>query len=178
MGDRSLSEQKPATDRRTGQLHGELSAHQVAGNLPLVLSAAGALGVAPFAVMRWMTGDWVVAAIDTTMVIGFVILGTFVYRTLRVRAASIAIAVLGLSGLIITVYMRGGELIYWAFPVTMSVFYLFKPGESIAITLGMAVVLMPALLTEFTFVHASTVFIALLITSGIVFARLQRLSYH
>jgi len=149
---------------------GELSAYHVAGNLPLILSAAGALGVAPFAAMRWMTGDWIVAVIDTAMVLGFVVLGTFVYRTLRVRAASIGIAILGLSGLIVTVYMRGGELIYWAFPVLMSVFYLFKPVESIVITLAMAAVLVPALLREFSFVHASTVFIALLITTAFAYA--------
>lgn len=165
-----MSEQKPVTAKRINQPQAELSANQVAGNLPLVLSAAGALGVAPFAVMRWITGDWIIAIVDTTMVFGFVVLGTFVYRTHRVRAASIAIAVLGLSGLIITVYMRGPQLIYWAFPVLMSVFYLFKPGESIAITLGMAVVLVPALLTEFTFVQASTVFISLLITTAFAYA--------
>ena len=57
----------------------------VATYLPLILSAAGALGVAPFALMRWLTGDWVIAVIDTMIVVGFVCLGTFVYRTRNVR---------------------------------------------------------------------------------------------
>ena len=45
-------------------------------------------------VMRWMTGVWIIAAIDSLIVVGFVVLGTFVYRTHRVRAASLAIATL------------------------------------------------------------------------------------
>ena len=60
--------------------------------LPLFLSAAGALGVLPFAILRFMQQQWIAAAIDAIIVIGFLVLGSYVYRTRQVRAASILIA--------------------------------------------------------------------------------------
>src|SRR5690606_42024331 len=62
--------------------------------MPMILSAAGALGVAPFAVMRWLAGDWPVAIIDFAIVSGFVTLGTYIYRTRKVRVASVLISIL------------------------------------------------------------------------------------
>lgn len=144
--------------------------NQVTGYLPLVLSAAGALGVAPFAVMRWMTQDWIIALIDTIIVVGFVVLGIYVYQTRRVRAASIAIAALCLSGTIITVYFRGPQQIYWAFPAVMAAFYLLKPREAIVLTLAMTATLLPAVAGQIEFFPASTVFITLLVTSAFAYA--------
>mgnify|MGYP000085248732 CR=1 FL=1 len=49
----------------------ESSNSSVETYLPLLLSAAGSLGVLPFAIMRYMQGAWVAAVLDTLIVIGF-----------------------------------------------------------------------------------------------------------
>lgn len=142
----------------------------IAGYLPLILSAAGALGVAPFAVMRWMTGDWLIATIDSVIVVGFAVLGTFVYRTHRVRGASIAIATLCVAGTLITVYVRGPQQIFWAYPSLMAAFYLLKPKEAISLTLVMVAVGLPAMLESFELFRTSTIAITVIVTAAFAYA--------
>ena len=142
----------------------------VAGYLPLILSAAGALGVAPFAVIRWMNADWIIAVVDTVIVAGFVFLGTYVYRTRKVRMASILIAILAVGGTIVTVYVRGPQQIYWAFPTLMAAFYLLKPREAIVLTLSMTAVLLPQLIQTTDTFRASTVIITILVTTAFAYA--------
>ena len=142
----------------------------VTGRLPLLLSAAGAFGVAPFAVMRWMAGDWIIAAVDTIIVTGFVFLGTYVYRTERIRAANIAIAVLCVGGTIVTVYMRGTDQIYWAYPALMATFYLLRPHEAIAVTFAMIAALVPQLIELTTSFKTSTVVISIAVTTAFAYA--------
>ena len=60
--------------------------------LPLLLSIVGVLGVFPFAVLRFVQGQWIPAIIDTVIVCGFLALGVYVYRTHRVRVASVALS--------------------------------------------------------------------------------------
>ena len=114
--------------------------------LPLILSAAGALGVLPFTILRFMQGNWVAAFVDAVIVIGFVGLGTYVYRTHRVRAASIAISILCIGGVMTTVYVNGPQQVYWAFPALMAVFYLIRPREAIVGAIVTVVAILPVLL--------------------------------
>ncbi len=141
----------------------------VTGHLPLILSAAGALGVAPFAVIRWLSGDWLIAAIDTVIVCSLVFLGTYVFRTRRVRGASIAIAVLSMAGTLLTVYLRGTQQVYWAFPALMASFYLLKPREAVAITLTMTAAILPQLLRELDPFQAGTIAITIIVTTAFAY---------
>lgn len=138
--------------------------------LPLILSAAGALGVLPFAIKRFMQQEWTAAAIDTIIVTGFIALGSYVYRTRRVQAASIAIALLCMSGVVSTVYVNGPGQIYWIFPALIAVFYLIQPREAV---LGVAIsvaALMPAVLPVSDSHEAGTIFITILVTSAFALA--------
>jgi len=74
--------------------------------LPLILSAFGAAGVLPFIVLRLMQGEWLAAIVDAVIVVGFVGLGIFVYRTRRVRIAGIGISIICIAGVISTVYIQ------------------------------------------------------------------------
>jgi len=138
--------------------------------LPLILSAAGALGVAPFAVMRWMTGDWLIAIIDSVIVAGFAVLGTYIYHTRKVRMASIALAILCVAGALLTVYVRGPQQIYWTYPALMASFYLLKPREAMALTLSMTAVLIPKLMQAVNTFSASSIIITILVTMSFAFA--------
>ena len=134
--------------------------------MPLILSAAGALGVAPFAVTRWLAGDWPIAIIDTIIVAAFAVLGTYIYRTRKVRGASLLIAVLCVTGTLITVQMRGPHQVYWAYPALMTCFYLLKTREAIALTLTMAAVLFVQLVGEVNFFRVGAILVTLLVTGA------------
>ena len=138
--------------------------------MPLVLSIAGALGVAPFAVIRFMNGEWIVGVIDTIIVAGFIALGLLVHRTRQVRVASIAIALLSVGGVLTTVYVSGAQQVFWAYPALMAVFFLLKPGEGIICALVMIVALIPAMLPEANAFRTTTVMITISVMSAFAYA--------
>lgn len=132
--------------------------------LPLILSAAGALGVLPFMVLRYMQQEWIAAAVDTVIVAGFATLGCYVFRTRRVRMASIALSVLCMGGVIATVYLVGLHQVYWIYPALMAVFYLVRPREAIVFAVLTVLALVPKLL-ESTDTHAT---MTVLVTSAVM----------
>jgi diguanylate cyclase (GGDEF)-like protein len=140
------------------------------GFLPLVLSGAGALGIAPFAVMRFMNGEYLAGVIDVVIVVGLVTLGTFVYRTRKVRFVSIALSVLCISAVLSTVYISGPQQVLWAYPALMAVFYLVKPRESIIFALALIVALIPRLLPEANNFQTATIFITIVVMSSFAYA--------
>lgn len=140
------------------------------GILPLILSAAGALGVAPFAVIRLMNGQWLAGILDVIIVIGMITLGTFVYRTRRVRFASIALSVLCIGGVLSTVYLIGPQQVLWAYPALMAVFYLVKPREAITFALALVAALIPTLLPEQSGFQTTTILITIVVMSAFAYA--------
>lgn len=164
-----LNEEKSSAETwsyiaRTGSGEGTLESH-----LPLILSSIAALGVAPFAVMRMMAGEWLVAVIDTIIVVGFIALGTLVYRTKRVRFASIAISILCVSGVVSTVYLRGPQQVYWAYPALMVAFYLIKPREAILLALVTLAALIPKLVPSSSSFHTMTILITIIVTCAFAY---------
>lgn len=138
--------------------------------LPLILSAAGALGVLPFAIIRYMSGDWLIAIIDTMIVGGFIMLGTFVYRTRRVRFASVAISVLSIIGVVASVHASGPNRILWVYPALMAVFYLTRPREAIFLMLLLVGLILPKLLPAEDAFHTMTILITIVVMSAFAYA--------
>ena len=146
------------------------NSNSIEAYLPLLLSAAGGLGVLPFAILRFMQQQWLAATIDTVIITGFLALGTYVFRTRRVRGASIAIAVLCMSGVVATVYVIGPHQVYWVFPALMAVFYLTRPREAIVGAIVTSVALLPAILPTGESHETTTILITIMVTSAFAFA--------
>ncbi|MEM8816947.1 MAG: GGDEF domain-containing protein [Pseudomonadota bacterium] len=138
--------------------------------LPLILSAAGGLGIAPFAAMRFMEGNWLAGIVDTLLIAGIALLGWLVYQTRQVRLASIAISVLCVCGVFATVYFSGPQQVYWAYPALMAIFYLSRPNEAILLSLGMIVGLVPAYVPSPDKVETGTVFITIVVMCAFGYA--------
>ena len=151
-------------------IESETRRNTVESYLPLILSAAGALGVLPFTVLRYMQGEWIAAAVDTIIVLGFVGLGCYVYHTRRIRFASIAISLFCISGVVSTVYIIGPHQVYWVYPALMAVFYLLRPGEAIGLALATVGILIPALLGSPDTHATTTVLITIVVMSSFAFA--------
>ncbi|MBT8080872.1 MAG: GGDEF domain-containing protein [Gammaproteobacteria bacterium] len=128
--------------------------------IPIILSAAGALGILPFAVLRFLQEAWTAAAIDTVIIAGFLSLGTYVYRTHNARGAGIAVALLCIVGVLSTVYLIGPQQVYWTFPAMVALFYLLRPREAIVCV----IVTILALLPELTSTHSASELATLAIT--------------
>lgn len=143
-----------------------------------MLSAAGAIGVAPFAVIRILNGEWLLGLLDIFIVVGLCVLGMYVYRTREVRAANIALAAICVSGMVLTVYIKGLPQIFWAYPVMMAIFYLLKPREAIAVSTITIAVLLPALVPKMSTIALTTVFITLWVTNAFAYAFAALTSSH
>ncbi len=138
--------------------------------LPLMLAAAGGLGVLPFALIRLMQREWLAAGIDLAIIAGFLALGGYVYHTRRVRVASIAIAVLCVTGVVSTVHLIGPQQVYWTFPALVAVFYLVHPREAIGYALVMIIALLPAILPVRDSMATTTLLITIVVTSAFALA--------
>lgn len=138
--------------------------------LPLALSAVAVVGVVPFAFIRIANGDWIMASIDTIIILGFAFLGFSVLRPRRVRFASIAIAVFCVVGVLTTVYIRGEQQIFWAYPALLATFYLAKPGEAVLISTLTIIALVPALVPRMDGIILTTTFVTLIATSVFAYA--------
>ncbi|MEX2123235.1 MAG: GGDEF domain-containing protein [Woeseia sp.] len=138
--------------------------------LPLALSTVAVVGVLPFAVIRFANGDWMMASIDILIITGFAFLGVSVLRPRRVRFASISIAILCVVGVLTTVYIRGEQQIFWAYPALLAVFYLAKPGEAVLIATLAIIALVPALVPKMDGITLTTTFVTLIATSAFAYA--------
>ena len=139
------------------------------GYLPLILSGAFALGITPFAVMRFMKGEWLAGVVDVVIILGVVTLGTLVYRTRQVRFVSIAASVLCIGGVLSTVYLNGPQQVLWAYPALMAIFYLVKPREGIFFSLALIAALIPKLLPEENSFQ-TTILITIVVMSSFAYA--------
>jgi diguanylate cyclase len=165
-----LSEQRSALDSWRRMSEEPSVQPTIARHMPLILSVAAAIGIAPFAVMRWMAADWPLAIIDTILVTGFIALGTYIYRTRKVRAASLLIAALCVIGTLTTVQLRGPQQVYWAYPALMTCFYLLRPREAISLTLTMTAALVVQLIDVGDPLRVGSIIATILVTTAFAFA--------
>lgn len=140
------------------------------GTLPFILAVAGSLGIIPFAVLRFMHGEYVMAFIDVVLIIGMMILGTFVYRTQQVRPVSIALSFLCVVGVLLSVHASGTRQVLWAYPAVMAIFYLLRPIEAIALVLAMISALLPKLLQVSSSFQATSVVTTLLLMGAFAYS--------
>jgi len=138
--------------------------------LPLMLCATGALGVLPFAIIRFMNQDWLIGVLDTVIVGGFAMLGIFVLRSGQVRIASVFITVLGIGGMLGTIYLKGPQQIYWAYPALIVAYYLLKPKEAVAATAVVIIGLFPLLRSQVDVFVLTTVMVSITMTGIFAYA--------
>jgi len=138
--------------------------------LPLILSIVGALGILPFTVLRYMEGAWAAAIVDTIIMLAFIGLGIYIFRTRRVQAASIVISCFCIAGVISTVYIIGPEQVYWVYPALMAVFYLVRPRIALVLAMVSVAVLLPHMVGNMDFHSTTTVLVTIAVMSSFAFA--------
>lgn len=138
--------------------------------LPLFLCGLSAIGILPFAVMRFSHGDYIIGAIDTLIVITMTSLGVFVFRTHRVRSASLVLSVICLAGAVATVYVKGPGQVYWVYPAMIVAFYTVKPIEGVAMAALATIILFPALWGAMSTLALASFMVTLWITNALAYS--------
>lgn len=168
--ERRVKDQRSGMDAWLYSTETDSSRNTLESKLPLILSVVGALGVAPFIVLRCVRAEWTAAVIDIVIVIAFVGLGIYLHRTRRVRFASVAIAGICIAGVISTVYLNGPQQVYWAYPVLVAVFYMLRPFEAIALAIVTVAAMLPGLLGAADPQSISTILVTIAILCSFAFA--------
>jgi diguanylate cyclase len=115
----------------------------------LVLSLISVIGLLPFAIVRFSTGDWAVGLVDTAGVIGSSLTFAYVWRTHRTEIPGLCIAILSLSGMTANLFFLGPHDLYFLYPVTIAAFFLTPPTTALRLTgaalLACSIALFPVL---------------------------------
>ncbi len=98
------------------------------------VSLATALGVFPFAIYRSFAQQWNIAIMDISIsVIMFSLFG-YVYKTRNVNVADKALISLAMIGVLFSIYFKGPQQAYWAFPASVATFYILTPKVGATLT--------------------------------------------
>ncbi len=102
--------------------------------LILIACILGSLGIVPFTVYRFLTGDYLMAFIDT--VICLITFGLFahVWFTGQYKMAGGIICVLYLAAAVSVVYVKGPTTVYWAYPATVGCFCVISSRLAILLS--------------------------------------------
>lgn len=142
----------------------------------LTICACTTFAIAPFAAIRLLGQEWLLAGIDSFLVMATISLGLFVWQKRKVRLASFLLAIFCMAGLLAVVHLKGPSLLYWAHPVMVITFFLLRPREAVIIDLLTMTALMPVLLPHIPKMELATVLVTMLLSmvSAYIFANLTR----
>lgn len=111
-------------------------------SLLVLLSVVAVLGVFPFAVIRYLDGNFIAAIIDLTLVLGIISLVVYAHYSEHIRTVTAIIAVFINAGVTAIVIANGIDSFLWVYPVFASTFMLVKPIEAFCINVLAGVVLL------------------------------------
>ncbi len=144
----------------------------------LTLSAAGALGVVPFAIIRFTGGELLVGVVDLILILGVSLIGLYGWWSRKVRFASMGMTLFFMTGLVVIINLLGASLIYWAYPTMVAAFFLVKPREAVAINLLVMVLAVPVLVPELPTMQFIIVLVTLLLNNIFAYVFATRMNEH
>ncbi len=130
----------------------------------LTVSVVGTLSILPFAIKRFIDHEWLVGFVDVLIAGSMLAVGLYVWKKRRVRIPSIVYSICSMVGLVAVIHLKGPSLIYWAYPIMATVFFLLKQREAVIIDIVVAAALTPALLPHMPMME----FASILVTMGMI----------
>lgn len=84
------------------------------------------VAIAPFAVLRALAGEWVVAVLDMSIVVGLATILIYSCRTKQVRHSSVLITGLYTIAAILVTQLHMHSTIHWLYPVYLANFFILR----------------------------------------------------
>ena len=137
------------------------------------ITSLSALVVLPFIMIRIAADDWLMAAIDFIFVSAMVSLFVYVRKTNNVILPSFFITGFAIFTVVSSVIFNGLVHIFWAYPVVIGVFYLFRHGIAIVINLAFMAAIAVIISRYFELIDYLDVIASLMATTfvGFVFSK-------
>jgi len=118
------------------EIEKRMSTRSTEERIVLLLCGICILGLFPFAVMRFIRGDFIVFVVDSIGLIGSSIAFIYVYRTHSTQYAGQALAALALGGMVVNVFVLGPTDLYFLYPVIIATFFLASSRLALGLTLS------------------------------------------
>ena len=136
----------------------------------IILSA---LVVLPFIMVRIAADDWLMAGIDFIFVSAMVSLFFYVRKTNKIVLPSFVIAGFAIFTVVSSVIINGLVHIFWAYPVVIGIFYLFRHGIAIFINLAFMSAIAVIISSYFELIDYLDVIASLMATTfiGFIFSK-------
>jgi len=144
--------------------------------LLLVLSAFATLIITPFAMIRFMQNEWLIATVDTIIALGMAAIFIFVCFFRKVEIPSLVLAFFSVFSVIASIYTKGVVNVYWLYPAIVAVYYLLTPQRAIIIASCTIILVLPILFRGFDSIVFFSVVSTILMTSifGFFFSKSVR----
>jgi len=130
----------------------------------------------PFAVVRGLNGQWLHVAIEALGAGIVAILGYTVWRSRRVHWAGPVTAVVFLGLVVVVVHLFGTRMLFWAYPLSATTFFLLRPVNAAALNLVTAVAISPVALELGLWTGIAGFYAALLATNCLALAVITAMS--
>jgi len=130
----------------------------------------------PFALVRGFNGQWLHLAIDVGGSGVVATLGYAVWRSQRVQWAGPITAVVFLGLVVVVVHLFGTQMLFWAYPLSATTFFLLSPAYAAALNLVTAVAIGPVALELGLWTGIMGFYAALLATNCLALAVITAMS--
>ncbi len=131
----------------------------------LGLSLMGGISIFPFSILRLLSAQWLIGIVDFIISAGMFSLFVYVFISGKSKKAAQILSVIALLGMIATIYLKGAHQIYWAYPATVLVYFLLKPGTALNFTLLSILALVPLVYKEAHSINGIAIVVTLLMTN-------------
>ncbi len=109
----------------------------------LLFCALAVLFIAPFALFRLFTGEWLHAGINALATLSMLANGIYAWRTGRAEVTAPLLAALFIATLLAVVHLFDTNMLMWTYPVTTAMYFILKPRNSILVNLLVLLVVAP-----------------------------------
>jgi len=141
----------------------------------LALCLAGTIGIFPFAIYRYINSQWLLSSIDAVLVLGVVVIGVYVWKSRKIRSASIVLTLFYMIGMVAVIYVEGPALIYWTYPTMTAAYFLLRPKEAAIVNLFALVILIPVLGAELETIVLSSFLVTIFLNNIFAFIFANRM---
>lgn len=138
-----------------------------------------AFSIIPFAIYRYFNGQYIAALFEIISVVIMCAIGAYVWKTRNTRAMSIVTSIFMLAGLVTFNYILGTSILFWIYPIIMTVYFINSVKVSAAIVTPATIALLPILIQEKSTVEVLSIVVTLIICQlfGYLLSRKIRQQY-
>ncbi|GAA0400506.1 GGDEF domain-containing protein [Cocleimonas flava] len=127
-------------------------------------SIVSALTVLPFAIYRYINGQYGIALVEVVAVLIVASIGLLVWKTRDTIYTSASLSVIMLAGLVALNYMIDSSIFIWTYPIIMTVYFLNSAKKSALMLAPTLLALLPLMYMEKTSIQFASALVTVIIT--------------